>query len=32
LLAYNDFVEKTNERIVNNAIRRLGGAYHGCGF
>ncbi len=32
LLAYSNFLDKTNEKVVNNSIRRLGGRFHGCGF
>jgi hypothetical protein len=31
-MAYSGLMKQNSERIVNNAIHRLGGAHHGCGF
>ncbi len=31
-ISYSNILKTNSERVVNNAIRRLGGAYHGCGF
>ena len=31
-MAYSGLMKQNSERIVNNAIHRLSGTYHGCGF
>lgn len=31
-LAYSGLLERNSETLVHNAIRRLNGRYHGCGF